>query len=76
MKLAIYDDLPKAEKITMLKLERTLYGITLVAVDEAGKPACGGFLLDITRAGRVVFRDRVNPDLGFDLDSDGRVVHS
>ena len=76
MKLAVYTDTPEVEKITRLKLKCSMYGIVLEVVDEEGESVPGGRLLDITTAGRVLFRDNVNPDLGFDLDSGGQVKHN
>ena len=75
MKLAVYTDTPEVEKITTLKLEHSMYGISLVVVNEEGVSVPGGTLLDISGAGKVLFRDNVNPDLGFDLDSEGQVRH-
>ena len=76
MKLSIYTDTPKADPITLLKLEHGMYGIALIVADEDGVSVPGGIILDITGAGKVLFRDNVNPDIGFDLDSEGRVKHN
>ena len=76
MKLTIYTDMPKVEKITTLKLEHSVYGISLEVVNEEGESTPGGRLLDITTRGRVLFRDGVDPDLGFDLDAGGQVKHN
>ena len=76
MKLAIYTDTPDVEKTLILKLEHSMYGISLVVVDEEGAPVPAGTILDISGAGRVLFRDNVHPDLGFDLNDEGRVKHN
>ena len=76
MKLTIYTDMPKVEKITTLKLEHTVYGISLVVVNEEGNTIPGGIILDVTGAGKIILRDGVDPDLGFDLDAGGQVKHN
>ena len=76
MKLAIYADTPKVEKTLTLKLEYSMYGISLVVVNEEGDTVPGGIILDITGAGKIILRDDIDPDLGFSLNYGGQVKHN
>ena len=50
--------------------------VSIFVCDDNGKPVEGGYLLDIKPDGTVYRIRGVNPDLGFSLDSQGRINES
>ncbi len=76
MKLEIYDDTtPETEKVVTLRLQRFCGDgpIWLSAVDERGVTVGGGNILRIKPDGSIKRCRGVEPDIGFDLDVQGRV---
>ncbi len=75
MHLSVYPDAtPEPEKAATLRLHRDDCGsIRLTAVDERGKTNPRGNILWIKPDGSIKRCRGVDPDIGFDLDVQGRV---
>lgn len=83
MKLAIHiDGLPHEEGTVYLKLVSTADegSVAVIAVNERGediydeaRPGLGSWLLTLTANGTLAPSPAVFPELGFDLDHDGRI---
>lgn len=74
MRFEIWEDVPEELKVTGLRLVGAGPDKTLSVVDGRGKPVSGGELLRVRDNGVIVRVTRVDPDLGFQLDGEGRVV--
>lgn len=74
MKLEIYSEqLKMSERITRLRLEKSGDEISIVAVRENGSYIDSGHLMRFFPGGQIRLFQHVNPDLGFDLDEEGRI---
>ncbi len=74
MHLSIYPDAtPEPEKAATLRLQKESGSIWLIAVDERGVMVGGGNILRIKSDGSIYRCRGVDPDIGFDLDVQGRV---
>ena len=76
-KIEIYQDSKgeeAPEKIIRLKLVRNdNRSVTLIAVNEFGTPITAGCLATISSEGIALYSS-VNPEIGFHLDGDGRIL--
>jgi len=74
MKLEIYgEQQEKLEQIVRLRLEKSEDAISVIAVKENGNRISWGHLMKFLPSGQIHFSQLINPDLGFDLDKDGRI---
>ncbi len=74
MKLEIYDGAtPEPETVVTLRLQKESGSIWLIAVDERGVMVRGGNILRIKSDGSIYRVRGIDPDIGFDLDAEGRV---
>jgi hypothetical protein len=73
MKLKVFEQKKEQEREVFLRLVKEGDDIQLNAVDEKGGSVYHGYLLRIKKDGTIYRHDNVNPALGFQLDSDGRI---
>lgn len=74
MKLSVYDE-PTKEDVCFRLFPKENGFIDLVVVDPStGKPVCGGIILTINPSGTIFRQIAIDPQIGLQLDSDGRVV--
>jgi len=75
MKIEIYNpSAPEPEQPTRLALKEYAGSIRLVAVNAAGHTVSSGNLLTFEDDGTVYRHESVNETLGFQLDSQGRII--
>jgi len=75
MKLGIYDEAKIVERPVILRLSRFVCSgaVELKAVNERGERLIRGDILVILPNGTIKMAEQVDPDLGFQLDKDGKV---
>lgn len=73
MIVKIFEPNEKPEKRVLLKLVPYGTSVALVAVDEDGQPSQGGYILEITKDGKLSRFAGVNPRLGLSLDTNTRI---
>lgn len=77
MKLSIFkepSEAPKEEKHVRLRLVKEGWGISVVAIDERGERVRSGYLLEFMPDGKIHRSPSINDTIGFDLDSQGRIL--
>ncbi len=77
MKIKLYDEVAKVEekeKEVTLRLLRQNGEIIVGVVDESGKLAHCGRLIQFTEEMEVIIRTDVDEDLGLPLDEDGKLI--
>ena len=74
MKYELYKKESKSDKVVMLQLVKTPdWNVKLIAVDNTGMPLLSSTLLLLNQEGRIARCRHISNELGFDLDSDGRI---
>jgi hypothetical protein len=78
MELEIWEKQDKElkEPVRLRLVKRDSGDITLIAVDEEGEKIRWGNLLTLRSNGSVYRHEGINEDIGFNLDSLGRIVIS
>ena len=61
------------DKVVRIDVKQSADGIVINAVDENGDIVAGGHLVKLRTTGRIWHCRNVDPDLGFDLDGNGRI---
>lgn len=74
MKLEVFTEQKESEKKIRLVLKEFGAGVAVEAVDETGKTVCNGMLVYFSNDGNMFRSKDVNPTLGFQLDTNGRIV--
>lgn len=75
MKFEIYDENNNKEEVVILKIEQDgVENGRVIAVDESGVRITQGYLLDFTKDGQIQLCRDVNPNLGFKLDKQGKIM--
>jgi len=74
MKLEIYEEKKVEEdKVVRIQLRRDRGRVFLVVVDEKGLPLTNGNILCFRSEGDLHLMPGINPDIGLDLDDEGRI---
>lgn len=73
MELKIFEAKEKVKQQVYLRLVEGYEGIILIACDEDGGERNLGNLLKISKNGKIYLCQKVNKNLGFQLDSNGRI---
>jgi hypothetical protein len=74
MKLKAYNEKEPGDVVTlMLKRDTLRGGLLLIAVEADGTPIARGNLLKITEHGTIIRYTALDPKLGFQLDSSGKI---
>ena len=74
MKVKAYVPSVPAESELNLALEQDEYKVSLIIVDSTGNKVCSPYILTITSDGQIYRFTGVNPTVGLQLDSYGRVM--
>lgn len=72
MELKIFEEKEKVKQPVYLRLVEGYEGINLIVCDKYGYRTRGGNLLRF-KDGIIILSRNVNKDLGFQVDSDGRI---
>jgi hypothetical protein len=76
MKIEVYNNVAKPKKpVLRLAFKKNCDGrVSVIAVDEKGKPLDGGYLVTFRPNGTIYREIYVNDSLGLDLDTHKRIV--
>lgn len=75
MELEVFGEAHAHEEPTRLRLVKGgNENVVLMVVDVAGYCRSGGYILKMKKSGKAYLCGNINPDLGFQLDKQGRLV--